>query len=630
MTTINDSLSNVIRGRYFDDYKVKSVEQFVQEFRDVLKNPPEQMKTDPVSVLHKPQWDDANASNARRIEAAKNYQRATLRLIGTDTADTKMLKVGVEKLISSLYDLKGQPASDFTAYHVLPKMTDPFRYVRAMAFHLKLGLFNPVQVIVQGQTFAHIFALSPRHAPSAMSGTGLMRMLSLTDDPKIIRHYAKIASKSGWQEDEFIEAFTEMKRTGMYNVEGEHSWKNDMVNMNLIQTKGGKVLDMGTFFFKETERAIRMTAWNAAYKEWRAKNVGRMDSRARALVLTRANDLTVNMTRASNASWNEGLLSVPTQFFSYQLRLMDQLLGKRLTLAEKSRVALVYSAMYGVPTAAGAYLGVVPIKEMLDKYALENGIDFSDNVFSQMVTEGLPATLGQMISGEEYNVASRYGPGGLTIIKDIMRGDSSLSDIVFGASGSILGDVLSNGDPILRGIMDVFKEDGYPLMAQDFIDATQNISSVNNAMRVYYAMNVGKWYSRNGVYMTDIGGWEALFMGITGLSPTEMSDTFLKMESLVDTRDQKNQAKKEIIKNIQRALRSESPEETKQFFTAARALLIAGGFMPNEYSQIMKEAQLPDSLLDSVNRQFIEKAPIDQKDSRMQDYLNNKLQKAHH
>jgi len=336
------------------------------------------------------------------------------------------------------------------------------------------------------------------------------------------------------------------------------------------------------------------------------------------------------MTRASNASWNEGLLSVPTQFFSYQLRLMDQLLGKRLTLAEKSRVALVYSAMYGVPTAAGAYLGVVPIKEMLDKYALENGIDFSDNVFSQMVTEGLPATLGQMVSGEEYNVASRYGPGGLTIIKDIMRGDSSLSDIVFGASGSILGDVLSNGDPILRGIMDVFKEDGYPLMAQDFIDATQNISSVNNAMRVYYAMNVGKWYSRNGVYMTDIGGWEALFMGITGLSPTEMSDTFLKMESLVDTRDQKNQAKKEIIKNIQRALRSESPEETKQFFTAARALLIAGGFMPNEYSQIMKEAQLPDSLLDSVNRQFIEKAPIDQKDSRMQDYLNNKLQKAHH
>lgn len=629
MTTINDSLSNVIRGRYFDDVKIKHVEQFVQEFRDVLKNTPEQMKNDPVSVLHKPQWDDANASNSRRIEAAKNFRRATLRLIGTDTTDTKFMKIGVEKLISQIYDFKGQNASDFTAYHLMPKMTDPFRYVRAMAFHLKLGLFNPVQVFVQGQTFAHILALSPKHAPSATAASSLMRMLSLTDDDKIIRHYAKMATKSGWTEDEFIESFTEMKRTGMYNVEGEHSWKNDMVNMNLVQTKGGKVLDMGTFFFKETERAIRMTAWNAAFKEWRSKNTGRFDNRARALVVTRANDMTVNMTRASNASWNEGLLSVPTQFFSYQLRLMDQLLGKRLTTAEKARVAMVYSAMYGVPTAAGAYLGVVPIKEMIDKYAMENGVNLSDNVFSQMVTEGLPATLMQMVSGEEYNVASRYGPGGLTIIKDIMRGDSSLTDLVFGASGSILGDVLSNGDPILRGIMDVFKEDGYPLMAQDFIDATQNISSVNNAMRVYYAMNVGKWYSRNGVYMDDIGGWEALFMGMTGLSPKEMSDSFLKIESLTDTKNEKNAAKKEIVKNIQRALRAEGPEESEQFFTAARALLVAGGFMPNEYAQIMKEASMPQSLIDSVNVQFIEKAPMDQKDSRTQDYLNSKLQKAH-
>lgn len=629
MTTINDSLSNVIRGRYFDDLKIKSVEQFVQEFRDVLKNTPEQMKTDPVSVLHKPQWDDANASNSQRLAAAKNFRRATLRLIGTDTEDTKMLKTGVEKLISGIYDLKGQSASDFTAYHLLPKTVDPFRYVRAMAFHLKLGLFNPVQMFVQGQTFVHIMALSPRHAPSAMAASGLMRMLSLTDDPKIIRHYAKMATKSGWTEDEFIEAFTEMKRSGMYNVEGEHSWKNDMVNMNLMQTKGGKALDMGTFFFKETERAIRMTAWNAAFKEWRSKNTGRFDQRARALVLTRANDLTVNMTRASNASWNEGLLSVPTQFFSYQLRLMDQLLGKRLTRAEKARVAMVYSAMYGVPTATGAYLGFVPVKEAIDKYAMENGVNLSDNVFSQMVNEGLPATLMQMVSGEEYNVASRYGPGGLSIIKDIMRGDSDLTDLVFGASGSILGDVLANSDPILRGIMDIFKEDGYPLMAQDFIDASQNISSVNNAMRVYYALNVGKWYSRNGTYMTDIGGWEALFMGMTGLSPTEMSDAFLKIESLKDTKGYKDSTKKEIVKNIRRALESESQEDAVAFYTAARSLLIAGGFMPNEYAQIMKEAQIPDSLLDSVNQQFIQKAPMDQKDSRMQDYLNSKLQKAH-
>lgn len=648
MATINDSLSNVIRSRYFDDLKISNVEQFVQEFRDVLKNPPEQMKNDPVAVLHKPMWDDATASNRAKLAAARNFRRATLNLIGTDSEVGKYMKYTTEKLISSIYgkmnveSIDGVPSAfrkgttsqnfaDYTAYHLLPKTQDPTRYMRAMAFHLKLGLFNPVQIFVQGQTFAHIFALAPRHAMQSMGAAGLMRMMSLTDEPNVIRSYAKQAKLTGWAEEEFIESFTELKKTGMYNVEGEHSWKDDMVNMNLMQTKAGKFLDAGTVFFKETERAIRITAWNTAYREWKSKNPTRtMDNRTRALVIARANDLTVNMTRASNAAWNQGLLSIPTQFFSYQFRLMDQLLGRRLTMAEKVRVGLVYSAMYGVPVAGGAYLGVVPLAEMINKEALNRGIDFNSNVLSEMVMKGIPSTMLRHLTGEEYNVGERYGPGGLTILKDIARGDSGVADLVFGASGSILGDVLASSDPVLRGLMGLFKDgnDEYPLMMQDFIAATQNISSVNNAARIYYAMNVGKWYTRNGLYLDDITGPQAAFMALTGLSPAEVSETFLSLEQMKDDDNAKRKAMREASKYIKFALEAQSEEDKDKYMAAAKSYLIMSGAMPNEYSRVTKEALNPESLVDSVQREFWDKAPLDKKEQRMQMYLNRKLEKA--
>jgi hypothetical protein len=134
-----------------------------------------------------------------------------------------------------------------------------------------------------------------------------------------------MATKLGWKKADFLESYQEFRKTGLYNVEGEVAVRDDYFDPKLFNGVAGKFLDKGTFFFREGERLTRMTAWNAAYREWKKANPGKaIDSQARNEILSRQNLLSVNMTRSSASWWQQGVLSVPTQFFSYQIRLMDQ------------------------------------------------------------------------------------------------------------------------------------------------------------------------------------------------------------------------------------------------------------------------------------------------------------------
>ena len=635
LETLNRTMANISRSKYFDDYKIASAMSWVEEFGDLLvsgegagtitgERAKKFLRDNPVLALHEPIFSN-KSGDLERIRAAQNARRAILNLIGTPDEVSKTFSWMKQKILNEVYDRMGSKATNYVADHLLPKVEDPLTYMRSIAFHTKLGLFNPVQIFLQAQTMANIMAIAgPKNAGVGSAGYALMRRLALTNKPQVIEHMAEVSTKFGWKKDDFIEAYNTMRRVGVDVVEGEMANLDDVLSPKLYTNSIGKFANKGLVFFRETEKAVRMTAWNAAYLEWRRANPNvPLNDKIIGQILVRQNDLTVNMTRASNAMWNQGFLSIPTQFFAYQIRLAEQFWGDRLTFGEKARLYLMFSTLYGVPTATGAVAGIWPMYEDIKQTAMEMGIPVNDGVMEAFM-EGLPSVAMEAIFGEEFNVAQRYGPGGLTFFKEALNGDKTSVEIAMGASGSIFGDILGSIDPVWNGIKGVFSQDNdtYPLLAEDFIDATRNISTVNNAVKMIYAMNTGKYISKNEIYMGDVTTWDAVFMGMTGLSPREVSDAFIKIESLQELRDAQMAAKKEAIKYFRKAFEAKSVEEKEQYLRAAKVHIIGGGFTPDQYSDIFLEATRGNtSLVDKINEDFWRKAPVDQMQPRLDERL---------
>lgn len=632
LDTINSSLANVIRSRYLNDYKHFSVESFIQEFSDVMKTSPEELRRNPVYYLHNPVWDtEVTGEGFYKLQAAKNARRAILNFLGTDSPLGENMYWLQQKLVNGIYGQYGQSvANKVVANKLLPFEKDPVTFLRSVAFHSQLGLFNIKQLFLQAQSFVNVMGIEGigpaiRSVPKAYAA----RISYFKgDDADFIR---RIAERLDLDVDNFVEGYMELRKTGFDNVGGEYASRDDYFDPKVFTGPVGTFLEKGTFFFKEGERFSRLTAWFTAYDKWRAQNPGKiMTNSDRNLVLDRADLLTANMSRASNAQIQNGIGSIPTQYYAYQTRLAELMLGKRLTLKEKARLFATYSAMYGVPV--GLSVGAIyPFYDDFRQSAIERGYNMDDKAV-QLFHDGLISTAASLITGEQYDFSKKYGPSGLQVFKDIKgllgfgETDKTLLDILIGASGQSLKDnakALGTGFEYITSLFTV-DEDG-PTLA-DFSDVTKSISSVNTQLRAWYMYNTGRYFtSKEGVVKDDLTGFDAFMLSVFGVVPNEIGDTFHMMDSLKEQKKAEDYARKNVIKYFRQSIRYQRDGDEKNARLAlrkAKAHLIGGGIKPNEYSSIIKEAAKGnESMFEAIQKDFIRNAPMDQ----MQDRANEAI-----
>lgn len=631
LSTINRATGRMIRNEYLEPYKIRSAESFVEEFASVLKPSLDELRKDPIGHLFEPEWNERTVDRVT-LAAAKNFQRSVMSLMGVRTPFQRNWGVVQQRLMNTVYNKLGQGASDWVYERFISRTTDPVKFARQIAFHSKLGLFNPVQLFLQAQTFVHTMALSPVQAVRSLPATVIMRMLEgggrhVVED-KFLNQYAKWASSFGWKEDDFKEAYRYMRRSGIFNVAGEHAWKNDMLDPQTITGKSGKWLDKATFFFKEGERFNRLAAFNTAYLEWRKANpFAKFDRKAQEAVMLRQDTLSVNMTKASNASWQKGFASIPTQFFSYQQRLAEQFLGKRLTKTEKLQALSIYSAMYGVPIAGGAAT-MVPFYQEVQQTLLEKGIE-TDGTVWESVVHGIPQTALNWALGTDVNWAERYGPAGLQQLRDVWYGDVSMWEIALGASGNIIGDILKTSQPFMYDVMELSNagSEAMPLIGQDFIDALSNVSTINNAWRMIYGLNAGKVMSKGEVYLDDVNTQEAILMGIFGVSPSDLSDVRLMIQSNKTHREAQKFAEDQVIKYFRRMAKTNDLSEKRMYGRMMKVWLKLGGFRVDQLSRIYSSASDGhQDLIGRIQESFIENAPIDEQEARRNQLFNEMRQ----
>jgi len=609
--TLRMSMSNMIDVHVLNDYRIKSIRDFTKEFRDLLDGTEADFNANGFAFILEPKY--RNGADPNRVKVAENVRKSVLNLFNHRTFLDRQVDAYKERIVRSLGSKFGDRA-EWLADNALTKIGNADKYMRWVAFQTKMGFFNPKQFFLQASTSLMAIAIAPTHGLRAAKVASALQMSAYAKKEWVRAMGQKLSGLSGWSADEFEELRDAYYRSGFGHVGGDVSFIDDLSPPKLSKSKVGTVLfDWGTEPFRAGERTARSVAFATAYSERKKLIKGRPLTRSdEAWILKRATDMTGNMTRDSNALWQNGLGSVLTQFMGYQMRLMELMIGNKLTGMEKARLFGTMSLMYGVPTAAGMSTGVVPIREWLRDELAKNGVQYDNTPYEPFI-DGFAASFVELLSGHDFNVAEKYGPGGLTTFYDVIKGDIDYYEVLQGASGGIIGDMWMDTAPSVYGMFAAANPNDdvvFPITVQDLIEPFRNISTVNNTVKLYEAVNLKRWISQNENILTEnVDAMEAVVSAVFGLDPDRVSDAFTQMGAMESIKASKASAQKSMIADYRRAIiamRDGNLDEAKKLFSRAKSHGILAGFNNREFRDAYRRALDEEPLDESILRRYEE------------------------
>lgn len=618
------SSADIAKGRFFDDLKHKTIEDFISQFGDILKGDPRQLAANPMDFLRRGEF--VESADKARLRAGRNALQSLRYIIGEGSLEQKTEKAIFQKIIDTIHKVRGTDSTIKDPFF-WDRQTDPVTIARSAVYNLKLGIWNVAQFPKQ--------AIS---AGAAMAVDGNPVRAGRSVFMYLAHRYAKLAEINPAAQDLILsragkalglpkqamrESYDMWIKSGMYVNEGEFSQIDDYLNPKSFYNQSGirRALKSSDVFFREGNAVHRGTSFNLSYLKWREANptkpLNQLDLDA---IVSRADLLYGNMTRVSNnPELATSLLSVPAQFSNYQARLSEQLLGTRLTGMEKARLMTYYSLMFGIPTGiAGSTLGVLwPMHEDFHQSALEQGYDNKTaDLFTRVMVDGATSVALKALTGEDYDVASSMGPSGLSWAKDLADGKwwSTLS----GPAGGMVGQAMQAAEPFWYSLYSVFHpENGYyELTPADYLGALRQVSTVNTAVKAYYLYTTGHYLAQDGSVVSSRDPEniiQTVTSGVLGVSPQDVSDTFMKLDSLKSQKEAKTALGKVAIENIITGLKyagdNDVPNATL-YYKRAAAIFKSGNFTPDEINSIREQAMSRlQPLADKANRKFWQADP---------------------
>jgi len=630
LLAMRKNLSDVTNSLAYNDYRIRSAEEWIEQYGDLFVANGVSKEALRLSPMHYIMRGDellkGSTGDAAHLASARQSLKAIQHLMSVPSEVTRSVNFIKSRMINYVYDLNPKIA-EWMDEKLMYTTADPLKFLRSAAFHQKLGLFNPSQFLLQGQAMFNIIAISPKHGLLAGTDYLGMRLLHLNPNPNHINYWAKRYSKNA----DFAEMYTAGRDAGWFSTGGNLSVNQALAEPTIDSGKLGKALDFSALFFKEGEMVNRMVSWSAAWREFKAANPGKaIGDREVREIMQRADNMTINMTRASNAQVQNGFGSIPTQFWSYQWRLMEtihtSLFGKGvLKKGEAARLLAMNGALYGIPVGVvGPMTGIWPWYESIEKYAQENAIDLDANLITKTLSRGLFEIISEATDGRQYALGERFGPGGLPTLKQIFDGDKQANinaaiELFLGVSGATAISVIGNAAPFSRQIANVFKgpDEQVPFAVEDVLDALKSVTTVNNLTKAWLLANYSTYYTRTGVPIKnseDVNFMDVMAQTL-GVQPREMAKFYARKDVVKDQRSAAQELTKAIETEFSRAFRATASGDTKaaeNHFNRARVLMEGVGRLSvTDRNQLFVNTlrKFKDEDMNELNRIFIMKAP---------------------
>lgn len=289
---------------------------------------------------------------------------------------------------------------------------DPVRSLRSLTFDRHLGAFGIDQLLIQSTTAQQLTAMAPVHAVKAWPQSVALSMALakrgyVADNvlDSFLTTTARLIPDTGITNTAAFRArIAAWDKVGPGHVGGELALLDEIgegIHTNQIVSGLNTVRHNGRMFFFKAEQLNRMQAFNTAYNEGLAKGVDMTTQNGTRWLTMKVQDYTMNMTRASSATWQRGPLSLFTQFFGYMGRMTDSIMGKQFTKGQKA-------GLWGFNVAAFGAAGI-PTGSLIVDYLQSKG--YLTREQSKEVLTGVWDDIISNLIGTDTNFAGRAGPG---------------------------------------------------------------------------------------------------------------------------------------------------------------------------------------------------------------------------
>ncbi len=586
--TINQSLMNVANLSSMSDYKISAAERWQNTFGTYLSHKP----TSPMDALRNGVMDPKTPEFIRQqAEAQRDVIKRTL---GWRTEYDRQKEIYGRRFAEWVggddpYSIRDKATAAISTWW---NNNNPVQALRGAAFDLKLGLFNVAQLPLQIGTLVAATTLNPKYGFQGMVGLVPLRtFLTKSGTDKMLDTFIERGAHTAAGFDDATEYklfMNSAKQSGFFDVGGTHLLINDYgpnAAAGILSSEGA-IRQAGRFWFNEGEVWNRAVAWRIAWGEVKDKGltVGSKDFQRE--VAGRAEDYAFGMSEQSAAYWQKGLLSIPTQFWAYNARMLEAMLGKTFTPQQRARLIIGQTLMFG-----SAGIPMAPyISEQIKKH---NGEAPSlDSVYGFM-DRGLLDEVIYHATGADIQVSARYGTGSFwtDTIKDMFGssafGEKSFMDVAGGATWSI-------GKAGFETLIDVAKyaaaESGaedIPLTENALMRLASNISLVSNLHKAYLVHQYGTLMTNKGTTIASGIPSQSAWAVALGMQPGEVDQVSAMMGYLQDNKEAVEEVTK-VITNY-RARMINEPQNRADIYEEMNAYIRLQ--KPDIKIQAMKKAQ---------------------------------------
>jgi hypothetical protein len=608
--SINRSIMNVANLSSFSDFKISSIERWVNKYGNFLMNR-QAHQSDYSQFAHlelKPDtpYPVRQAALAQRDIIRRNigwktewdrekqqFQRSLIEWIGGD--DPESLRNGVARGLQTWF-----------------QNNNPVQALRGYAFDAKLGMLNPGQLFVQAGTMAASIALSPKHGfASLVTSPGLRAYLTKAGTENMLDVLAKrgVHEMAGFATEADYKAFMRSaKNSGFFDFKGSHGLINDFgpdVALEGVKKAEVQIREAGRFFFNEAEVWNRMTAWHIGWKET-AEQFPQLakDSEEFARRLAgRAEDYSFRMSQQSQAFWQKGLLSIPTQFWAYNARMLEAMVGPGFTGPQKLRLILSQFLLYG-----SAGLPVLPFISEKIKSANGDPTKFGLDTAAGAVDRGLLDEVMNHVMGSDIDYGKRYGSGAWVTdsVANIFGwgayGEKTTADMFGGATYAILGN-------FGKGLLDTARyvalesgDDTKPLVRDALVRVASNVSTFSNALKAYMVTQYHTYETANGATISRDMPDSNAFGVMLGFQPQAQEDVGMMMTHLKDRAKAVNDAASYISTLRARWINEPDKQATiqEEVNTAVRLL------PPQLRSEVLRKVnrEMKPSMIESLSQRI--------------------------
>ncbi len=559
--TINRSLQNISALSSFGDYKIQAVERWMKTFGKLIdrRDMPEGV-TDMRLFMEAPLTKGGNAARERLRSAALAQRQIIKRTLGWKTENDLRAEAYTRRIGDWVAGdrVDGLLPNARKALVGWTQDTNPISALRSFAFDLKLGMFNIGQLPLQLSTAVAAVALSPKRGMQGWAMIAPMRFAlggrTLTKEA-LENRLDELVSRGlheigGFKNGKEFKAFAKSAiNSGFFDLGGTHGLMDHYgphAALDGFNSGVSKVREAGRFFFFEAERWNRIVAWRIAWDEAVESGHKINSAEFNKVLAGRAEEYSFNMSRESQAWWQKGLLSIPTQFWAYNARMLEAMTVGNFTPAQKLRLVLSQSLLYG--SAGLPVTGAV--SQMLKN---ETGETPDIESFWGTMDRGLLDRAIYEMTGANVAVGGRLGTGDWAVdtVRNIFGlsqyGEVSAADLLGGATFSIMGklgtDVL---EPIVEYVTAESGDPTNPMNRDALLRVATNVSTIGNITKALMVYNYGIYRTNTGTTsVTDLPSVTAFAVAL-GIQPAEMDEITTMMSHFKDKSKQADEAARVI------------------------------------------------------------------------------------